>query len=455
MNFELDALSPLDGRYAAATRGVAAHFSEAALIKARVRVEIEWLLMLSRRAEIAEVRAFTAGEEAVLRSLVDEILPSRVKEIESVTRHDVKAVEYAIKEKLDGTSLVDVKEWVHFACTSEDINNLAHGLMLRGGIRQAWLPLARDVVDTTFALAEKHAALPLLARTHGQTASPTTVGKEIAVFVRRWRRALQQIEETQYLGKINGAVGNWNAHTAAYPDAPWQEISRMFVQSLGLTYNPLTTQIEAHDYMAELFDALARFNTILLDFDRDIWTYISLGYFKQKVVAGEVGSSTMPHKVNPIDFENSEANLGLANAIFTHLAGKLPVSRLQRDLTDSSALRNMGVGIGYSAVALSSVLRGLKKLEANEAKLAADLDEAWEVLGEAVQTVMRKAGHANPYEKLKELTRGARITAATMREFIDGLELPAADKARLAALTPGSYIGLAPELVQHARNDAF
>jgi len=450
MNFELEALSPLDGRYAAATRGVAEHFSEAALIKARVRVEIEWLLLLSRRAEIHEVRAISGDEEALLRRIETEIEPGRVKEIESVTRHDVKAVEYAIKERLDGTSLEDIKEWVHFACTSEDINNLAHALMLSTGVTRVWIPLAREVVDSAFALAEKHAALPLLARTHGQTASPTTVGKEIAVFVRRWKRALKQIEAVEYLGKINGAVGNWNAHTAAYPDAPWQHISRAFVEDLGLTYSPLTTQIEAHDYMAELFDAVARFNTILLDFDRDIWTYVSLGYFKQKVIAGEVGSSTMPHKVNPIDFENSEANVGLANAILNHLAGKLPVSRLQRDLTDSSALRNMGVGIGYSAVALSSTLRGLKKLEANEAKLAADLDDAWEVLGEAVQTVMRKAGHENPYEKLKELTRGARITQATMRGFIDNLELPAQDKARLMAMTPATYIGLAPNLVIHA-----
>ncbi|HEX8551338.1 MAG TPA: adenylosuccinate lyase [Abditibacteriaceae bacterium] len=451
MNFELEALSPLDGRYAAATRGVANHFSEAALIKARVRVEIEWLLMLSRREEIAEVRTFSTGEEATLRRIGTEIQAERVKEIEATTRHDVKAVEYAIKEQLEKTSLADVKEWVHFACTSEDINNLAHGLMLRGGIEEVWLPLAREVVAETYALAQQHAELPLLARTHGQTASPTTVGKELAVFVRRWKRAIQSVESIEYLGKINGAVGNWNAHTAAYPDAPWQEISRDFVQSLGLTYNPLTTQIEAHDYMAELFDGVARFNTILLDFDRDIWTYISLGYFKQKLVAGEVGSSTMPHKVNPIDFENSEANIGLANAIFNHLSGKLPVSRLQRDLTDSSALRNMGVGVGYSVVALSSVKRGLKKLEANEAKLLGDLDEAWEVLGEAVQTVMRKAGHENPYEKLKELTRGARITAATMREFVEALDLPDADKTRLREMTPASYIGLAPELVEHAQ----
>jgi adenylosuccinate lyase len=451
MNFELEALSPLDGRYANVTRAVAAHFSEAALIKARVRVEIEWLLMLSRRADIAEVRAFSADEESTLRQIGSDIDAARVKEIEATTRHDVKAVEYAIKEQLENTSLADVKEWVHFACTSEDINNLAHGLMLRDGIGQSWLPLAHEVVAETLALSEQHAALPLLARTHGQTASPTTVGKEIAVFVRRWKRVLGQIENVEYLGKINGAVGNWNAHTAAYPDVPWQDVAREFVESLGLAYNPLTTQIEAHDYMAELFDAIARFNTILLDFDRDIWTYISLGYFKQKVVAGEVGSSTMPHKVNPIDFENSEANIGLANAIFAHLSGKLPVSRLQRDLTDSSALRNMGVGVGYSVVALSSVKRGLKKLEANEAKLSDDLDDAWEVLGEAVQTVMRKAGHENPYEKLKELTRGARITQDTMRAFIESLELPADDKERLMEMTPATYIGLAPQLVAHAR----
>ena len=452
MNFELEALSPLDGRYAAQTREVAAHFSEAALIKARIKVEIEWLLMLSRREDIREVRSISAEEENRLRQIEKEIDVARVKEIESTTRHDVKAVEYAIKEKLEETSLRDIKEWVHFACTSEDINNLAHGLMLRGGIEEVWLPLARLFTDEVLALAEQHAALPLLARTHGQTASPTTVGKELAVFVRRWKRAIKAVEQTEYLGKINGAVGNWNAHVAAYPEVHWQDVSQKFVKGLGLSYNPLTTQIEAHDYMAELFDALARFNTIVLDFDRDIWTYISLGYFKQKVVAGEVGSSTMPHKVNPIDFENSEANLGLANAVLSHLSMKLPVSRLQRDLTDSSALRNMGVGIGYSVVALHSARRGLKKLEANEAKLLGDLDEAWEVLGEAVQTVMRKAGHENPYEKLKELTRGARITQETMREFIETLELPEEDKQRLRELTPASYIGLASELVAHARN---
>jgi adenylosuccinate lyase len=450
----LEAVSPLDGRYAAATREVASYFSEEALIRYRVQVEIAWLRTLSQRTEIAEVRAFTAEEDNLLTRIAegfDSAASNRVKEIESTTRHDVKAVEYYIKEQLQPTSLADVQEWVHFGCTSEDINNLAHALMLSGGIRGVWQPLGAQVSDAVGALAEELKSVPMLSRTHGQTASPSTVGKELAVFVRRWNRQLAQAKQLEFLGKMNGAVGNFNAHSIAYPDAPWEEIAQGFVEGLGLTYNPLTTQIEAHDYMAEVFAVVMRFNNILLDFDRDIWTYISLGYFRQKTVAGEVGSSTMPHKVNPIDFENSEANIGLANAVLDHLANKLPVSRLQRDLTDSSAIRNMGVGIAHSVVAFKSTLRGLGKLSVDETKLLADLDNSWEVLGEAVQTVMRKAGHDNPYEKLKELTRGAKITGDIMSEFIAGLDLPEADKARLRDLTPATYVGIAPALVRHTK----
>lgn len=445
----LNAVSPLDGRYADATRDVAAYFSEAALMKFRVHVEIEWLLALSRCEAIAEVRAFNSEEVSLLQAIAanfDDAAAQRIKDIESVTRHDVKAVEYYIKEQLEQSTLQDAKEWVHFACTSEDINNLAHALMIKGGVLQAWLTPARKLVDSVDGLAGEFAAVPMLARTHGQNASPTTVGKELAVFVARWNRQLVQIERLEFLGKINGAVGNFNAHAIAYPEVDWPAFGRAFVEGLGLTYNPLTTQIESHDYMAECFQALMRFNNILLDFDRDIWTYISLGYFKQKLVAGEVGSSTMPHKVNPIDFENSEANIGLANAVLDHLANKLPISRLQRDLTDSSALRNMGVGIAHGVIALKSAQRGIGKLSLNEAAVAQDLDNAWEVLGEAVQTVMRKAGHDNPYEKLKELTRGAQITAESMRAFVETLDLPEADKARLLALTPATYIGVAVQL---------
>ncbi len=447
----LKSLSPLDGRYAAATQPLQAHFSEWALIKYRVHVEIEWLLMLSESEEIAEVRAFSLDETRFLRQIsenFDDEAANRVKEIEKVTNHDVKAVEYFLKEKLAGTTLESEREWLHFACTSEDINNLSHALMLKGGIEEVWLPKAFSVVNRVSDLAAEWLDVPMLARTHGQTASPTTVGKEFAVFVHRWNRQLRWIANQEYLGKINGAVGNFNAHLSAYPNANWPQISCDFVLSLGLSHNPLTTQIEAHDYIAELFDALRRFNTIALDMARDVWSYVSLGYFKQKVIAGEVGSSTMPHKVNPIDFENAEANLGLSNAVLEHLSAKLPVSRLQRDLTDSSALRNLGVGIGYSLLALVALGRGLNKLELNEAKLALDLDNAWETLAEPIQTVMRKAGMENPYEKLKELTRGTEMNAQTMRAFIETLELPEADKARLLELTPARYVGLAARLAR-------
>jgi adenylosuccinate lyase len=446
----LGAVSPLDGRYAEQTEALSAYFSEAALIQFRQFIEVRWLIALSDSPDIPEVRAFTNEEKTLLHNLVADFNADdaeRVKEIERTTRHDVKAIEYYIKEELAQTSLSDVSEWVHFACTSEDINNLAHALMLQGGSQNAWLPRAQELVNAVAAMAQEFAGVPMLSRTHGQTASPTTVGKELAVFVHRWQRQLKQIAAQEYLGKINGAVGNFNAHAAAYPNLDWPAFAQSFVESLGLTYNPLTTQIESHDYMAELFQTLMRFNNILLDFDRDVWTYISMGYFKQKVVAGEVGSSTMPHKVNPIDFENSEANIGLSNAVLDHLASKLQVSRLQRDLTDSSAIRNMGVGVAYSFVALGSALRGLKKLSLDERVLASDLDNSWEVLGEAVQTIMRKAGLQNPYEKLKELTRGEKIDAAKMRNFVQSLELADEDKQRLLQMTPGSYVGLAAQLV--------
>ena len=447
----LKAVSALDGRYAAQVSALGEFFSEWALIKFRVLVETEWLLALSRETTIEQVRAFTAEEVDSLKRIAgdfDEAAAKRVKEIERTTNHDVKAVEYYVKERLADTTLAVVREWVHFGCTSEDINNLAHALMLKGGIESVWLPLADSVVDTVRALAETYADQPMLSHTHGQPASPTTLGKEMAVFVARWQRALRPIRAQEYLGKFNGAVGNFNAHVAAYPDLPWETIARTFVTGLGLTYNPLTTQIEPHDYLAECFHASVRFNNITLDFDRDLWSYISLGYFRQRPVGGDVGSSTMPHKVNPIDFENSEANLGLANTVLEHLANKLPISRLQRDLSDSSALRNMGSGIAHSCIALQSTLRGLRKLSVDSETLLRDLDAVWEVLGEAVQTVMRKAGHDNPYEKLKELTRGAAISATTLREFVAGLDLPPEDKARLLEMTPATYVGLAPRLAR-------
>jgi adenylosuccinate lyase len=443
------ALSPLDGRYASATKDLAPHFSELALIHCRVRVEVEWLITLAAEPSLTAVRALTPAEQEQLRALVsgfDLQAAERVKQIERTTNHDVKAIEYYLKEQLERTSLSDLREWIHFACTSEDINNLSHALMLQGGMNTVFLPKAQELVEAVIALALPHAGTPMLARTHGQPATPTTLGKELAVFVARWRRQLSALKNQQYLGKLNGATGTFGAHLAAFPDADWPGIARRFVTGLGLTYNPLTTQIESHDYIAELFHGVSRFLNILLDFDRDVWTYISQGVFRQKAVAGEVGSSTMPHKVNPIDFENSEANVGLAIATLEHLAGKLPVSRLQRDLSDSSALRAMGVGVGHGYLALIAALRGLKKLTVDEAHLTADLDSNWEVLAEPIQTVMRKAGLENPYERLKDLTRGERVNAARLAEFVAGLELPEADRARLAALTPANYIGLAERL---------
>ncbi len=448
------AISPVDGRYAAQTEDLAPSFSEAALIKCRVQVEVAWLLFLAKQPGITDVRPLSEEEQAYLHAVVTEFGPAqaeRVKEIEQTTRHDVKAVEYYLQERLRDTSLADVIPFLHFCCTSEDINNLSYGLMFQSGIAGQWLPLATRLVDRVAALAQETREVAILARTHGQPASPTTLGKELAVFVGRWRRQLRQIAAVEYLGKFNGTVGNFHTHTVAYPDLPWEDLSRTFVEHLGLTFNPLTTQIESHDWIAELAHALVRFNTVTLGFDQDIWTYISLAYFKQRAVAGEVGSSTKPHKVNPINFENSEANLGVSNALLTHLAAKLPVSRLQRDLTDSSALRNVGTAVAHSFVALHSTLRGLSVLEVNPAAIARDLQDAWEVLAEPIQTVMRRVGTPDAYERLKALTRGAGITKEGIQAFIADLDLPDDDKQRLLRLTPATYTGLAAQLVRHVQ----
>ena len=444
----LTALSPVDGRYGDKAAALREHFSEFGLIRARVIVEIRWLQRLAELPGVTEVPPLSAEATAFLEAMIRDFSladAERIKEIERTTNHDVKAVEYFIKERIEGQpELHAITEFVHFACTSEDINNLSHGVMLTDGLK-ALLPDMRKVADEIARLAREHAELPMLSRTHGQTASPTTLGKEMANVAYRLRRQLRLIEGVEILGKINGAVGNYNAHLATYPEVDWEANARTFVEGLGLTFNPYTTQIEPHDYIAELFDAVCRFNTILIDFDRDVWGYISLGYFKQKTVAGEIGSSTMPHKVNPIDFENSEGNLGLANAVLGHLAQKLPISRWQRDLTDSTVLRNLGVGLAYGLIAYQASLKGIAKLEANPARLAEDLDASWEVLAEPIQTVMRRYGIEKPYEKLKELTRGKRIDQAGFAAFIDTLALPDAVKAELKALTPGTYIGNAVE----------
>ena len=444
----LTALSPVDGRYGDKAAALREHFSEFGLIRARVIVEIRWLQRLAELPGVTEVPPLSAEATAFLEALIRDFSladAERIKEIERTTNHDVKAVEYFIKERIEGQpELHAITEFVHFACTSEDINNLSHGVMLTDGLK-ALLPDMRKVADEIARLAREHAELPMLSRTHGQTASPTTLGKEMANVAYRLRRQLRLIEGVEILGKINGAVGNYNAHLATYPEVDWEANARTFVEGLGLTFNPYTTQIEPHDYIAELFDAVCRFNTILIDFDRDVWGYISLGYFKQKTVAGEIGSSTMPHKVNPIDFENSEGNLGLANAVLGHLAQKLPISRWQRDLTDSTVLRNLGVGLAYGLIAYQASLKGIAKLEANPARIAEDLDASWEVLAEPIQTVMRRYGIEKPYEKLKELTRGKRIDQAGFAAFIDTLALPDAVKAELKALTPGTYIGNAVE----------
>jgi len=442
----LTALSPLDGRYERKIAPLRALFSEYGLIRFRVLVEIKWLLALADWPDLKEVPPFSPATRAELEAVAanfSEADARRVKEIEATTNHDVKAVEYFLKEKTRGNAeIAKVSEFFHFACTSEDINNLAHALMLRAGREDVLLPAIDMLIAGIEHLAHQHAAVPMLSRTHGQPASPTTLGKEMANIAYRLQRQRTQLAGVEILGKMNGAVGNYNAHLSAYPELDWQTKARAFVTGLGIQWNPYTTQIEPHDYMAELFHALARFNTILVDFNRDVWGYISLGYFKQKVKAGEVGSSTMPHKVNPIDFENSEGNLGLANALFEHLAAKLPVSRWQRDLTDSTVLRNLGVALGYSLLAYDSCLRGIGKLEVNPARLAEDLDANWEVLAEPIQTVMRRYGVPEPYEKLKALTRGQQgMTRATLHAFIQGLAIPDDAKQRLLALTPATYTG--------------
>ncbi|WP_126444251.1 adenylosuccinate lyase [Sulfuricystis multivorans] len=448
----LTALSPLDGRYAAKVEPLRAHFSEYGLIKNRIRVEIEWLKALAANPAIEEVPPFSAATLAELDLVVSGFAVAdaeAVKKIEAVTNHDVKAVEYWLKERFrDNAEVMKVAEFIHFGCTSEDINNTSHALMLNDARRAILLPGLDRVIEKFRQLAHDLAELPMLSRTHGQPASPTTLGKEMANIAARLMRARERIASVRMMAKFNGAVGNYNAHLAAYPHLDWEAIARDFIASLGLEFNPYTIQIEPHDAMAELFDAIARCNTILIDADRDIWQYISLGYFKQKTKAGEVGSSTMPHKVNPIDFENSEGNLGLANAILRHLAEKLPISRLQRDLTDSTVLRNMGVAFGHVVLAYDSTLRGLAKLEANPQRLEEDLDACWEVLAEAVQTVMRRYGVPNPYEQLKELTRGKGIEPEALRRFIDGLAIPDAEKARLEMMTPASYLGLAAALAK-------
>jgi adenylosuccinate lyase len=449
----LTAISPVDGRYGSKVSVFRSIFSEYGLIRNRVTVEIRWLQTLAAHPQVQEVPLFSDEANAALNALVSEFGVTdaqRIKDIERTTNHDVKAVEYFIKEKIaDNAELHAVTEFVHFACTSEDINNLSHALMLREGLDSGMLPVMTSVIDQIAKLAHDHAAQPMLSRTHGQTASPSTVGKELANVVHRLRRQLAQIKNVELMGKINGAVGNYNAHLSAYPDINWAETAKTFIEGLGLIFNPYTTQIEPHDYIAELYDAVARFNTILIDLDRDIWGYISLGYFKQKTVEGEVGSSTMPHKVNPIDFENSEGNLGIANALLNHLSAKLPISRWQRDLTDSTVLRNLGVGFAHSFIAYESTLKGMSKLELNSARLNADLHQAWEVLAEPIQTVMRRYNIEKPYEKLKVLTRGKTMSAEVIQSFVSSLDIPEQAKAELMAMTPGSYTGNA---IDQARN---
>ncbi len=445
----LSAISPVDGRYGGRLASLRPIFSEYGLIRHRALVEVRWLQALAAHEGIAEVPAFSVQTQRILDAIVSEFTEAdarRVKTIERTTNHDVKAIEYFLKEKVAGVAeLAGASEFIHFACTSEDINNISYALMLREARNQVLLPTMDAVIADITRLATEYAAVPMLARTHGQPASPTTVGKEMANVAYRLKRQRMQLASVQILAKINGAVGNYNAHIAAYPEIDWQQFAERFVTDLGLDWNPYTTQIEPHDFIAELFDALVRFNTILIDFNRDMWSYISLGYFKQKTIAGEIGSSTMPHKVNPIDFENSEGNLGMANAILDHLARKLPISRWQRDLTDSTVLRNLGVGVAHTVIALEATLKGISKLEIDEVRIQAELDANWEVLAEAIQTVMRRYGVENPYEKLKELTRGRRVDANAMRDFIAKLSLPPAATAALLALTPATYIGNACE----------
>ena len=441
----LTALSPLDGRYAGKVQDLRPIFSEYGLIKARVTVEVRWLQMLAENAAIVEVPSFSEDANTLLNGIVNnfsEADAQRVKDIEATTNHDVKAVEYFLKEKVaDHSELTAISEFFHFACTSEDINNLSYGLMLKEARDSVLIPELDRLIETVQNQAIEMADVPLLARTHGQPASPTTIGKEWANVAYRMTRQRNQIAQVEILGKINGAVGNYNAHLCSYPELDWEAVAKGFVESLGLDWNPYTTQIEPHDYVAELNDAICRFNTVVIDMARDVWGYISFGYFKQRVIAGEVGSSTMPHKVNPIDFENAEGNLGLANAVMGHLSAKLPISRWQRDLTDSTVLRNLGVGFGYSVLAYASAQKGLGKLQLNEDRLASDLDATWEVLGEAIQTVMRRYGLENPYEQMKTLTRGKGITPAALNAFIEDLDIPADAREELIKLTPASYIG--------------
>jgi adenylosuccinate lyase len=447
---ELTAISPVDGRYGARLSSLKEIFSEFGLIKNRVKVEVFWLRMLANNPGIAEVPALSSEAEQHLMKLVDEFtleMAQRVKEIERTTNHDVKAVEYLIKEHFgDNEELNAISEFVHFACTSEDINNLAYALMLKDARADVIIPAMDELIAKVTEMGAEMADIPMMARTHGQPASPTTTGKEWANVAYRLQRQAKQLMNVQIMGKINGATGNYNAHLAAYPEVNWYEVSEQFVQSLGLLWNPYTTQIEPHDYVAEYFHAMQRFNTILIDFDRDVWSYISVGFFKQKTVAGEIGSSAMPHKVNPIDFENSEGNLGIANAIFDHLGQKLPISRWQRDLTDSTVLRNLGVGVAHTMISLQATMKGLGKLEVNAQQMADDLDSNWEVLAEAIQTVMRRHGFEKPYEKLKDLTRGQRVNKEIMQNFVDGLDgLPAEAKEYLRNLTPATYIGNAAQ----------
>lgn len=449
----LTALSPIDGRYQDKVSALRPIFSEFGLLKYRVTVEVRWLQKLAFHPQIQEVPSFSAEANAYLNKIVSEFSladAERIKTIERTTNHDVKAVEYFLKEKSEAVpELAKVSEFIHFACTSEDINNTSHALMLKTVREEVLLPEWEKLINAVKTLAVQYKDIPLLSRTHGQPATPSTIGKEFANVAYRLERQLQQLQQIEILAKINGAVGNYNAHLSAYPEVDWHQFSQEFIeQSLGVTWNPYTTQIEPHDYIAEFFDCVARFNTILLDFDRDMWGYIALNHFKQRTIAGEIGSSTMPHKVNPIDFENSEGNLGLANAVLAHLASKLPVSRWQRDLTDSTVLRNLGVGLGYALIAYASTLKGISKLEVNQQNLLDELDQNWEVLAEPIQTVMRRYGIEKPYEKLKELTRGKRVTGEAMRQFIDGLNLPQAEKERLKQMTPASYIGYAVDLVE-------
>ena len=454
----LTALSPIDGRYASKVDSLRPYLSEFGLIHARVTVEVRWLQTLANHADIHEIQPFSAATNERLDAIVanfSEADAMRIKDIERTTNHDVKAVEYFLKEKIaDIDALKDAGEFIHFACTSEDINNLSHALMLKSG-RDVLAQTMQKIIDEIAALAETHADQPMLSRTHGQTASPTTLGKEMANVAYRLHRQLKQFNNVELLGKINGAVGNYNAHLSAYPQIDWAKNAENFVTSLGLTFNPYTTQIEPHDYIAELFDALRRYNTILIDFNRDVWTYISLGYFKQKLKDGEVGSSTMPHKVNPIDFENSEGNLGIANAVLAHLGEKLPISRMQRDLTDSTVLRNMGVGFAHSLIAFDACLKGIGKLELNANRLNEDLELAQEVLAEPIQTVMRRYNVEKPYEKLKALTRGQAMTREMMVNFVNGDELtavPETERQRLADLTPATYTGNAQQQAENIDN---